>query len=147
MAISPAGTEETTISWGTLIGNVDIGGETQDVAAVGGAVYLTSGVAFIDFDTVAENPEDWTKEEVVFLVGPKITGQYAGSVVIAVPATIDIVRNLDTSQTVGWGVDVSYTEFDTDSQRVKVHANLVLKTKYSEILRIAYQVTTVVNPK
>jgi hypothetical protein len=54
------------------------------------------------------------------------------------------MRSLETSQTVGWGVDASYAELDSNSQRVKVHANLVVRTKYSEILRIAYQVTTVV---
>jgi hypothetical protein len=41
-----------------------------------------------------------SRVEAVFLVGPQISN-YGDSAVIAVPATFDIVTNLDTSQTVG----------------------------------------------
>ena len=101
---------------------------------------LISGVADIDFTDVPETQGDWTRVEVIFPVGPTFSSNLDTTkfVTFVVPTAIDIAANMDTSRSFGFAVDSSGAEFDKKSNRIILHAWLAVKTKYSEILRIAY---------
>jgi len=107
----------------------------------------TSGVAILDLSGVPEKAGDWTRADAVFLIGPTMADshikQYLKSLPMVVPSTVDVAANLDTSKSVGWGVDGFSSQYDPTSDRTQVTATIVVKSKYSEVLRIAYLVDTI----
>ena len=145
MQISPVSTQETTVGWPTTV-----------PGAYGfyfGDVYQTNGIAIIDFTSVTPNPTDWTWADVVFSLQPPVgnfktqKGFLVSCTASATPSSFDVVSNLDPKQTIGWAVNYATAVWDQPSNKVNVTIGLAVKTKYSEVLRVAYQVTTFARTK
>jgi hypothetical protein len=98
----------------------------------------------IDFPPNEPYPGDWIRDDVSFLIGPNFgptsSLSYIGSIVMAVPATFEVLpsRNPELGL-IGWGVDTASTALDPTNQ-VRVTARVVGKASASYFDRLRFLV-------
>lgn len=117
----------------------DIANEQQLVAGVTGpedadTLYLLDGTAVFSFQGEAE--ERWRRDTLEFPIGPTFR---EGEVIRATASgSLASIYNDEVSHDAGWAVDRVDADFDDESNRVILEADLAVRDTDGFVLRMAY---------
>ncbi len=112
----------------------------------GGGLRITQGVGVLDLSGMDWTPRaSWFQDEIEWQLDPGTvhwTKKLTAAILIF-PLTFEASADVEVNK-IGWGIDsfwIGNTDKLQHSNRFDIHAQIVLKSKPNEILRIGYQLT------
>jgi hypothetical protein len=112
----------------------------------GGGLRITQGVGVLDFRDMDWTPTvSWFQDEIEWQLDPGTQkwNKPLSAAILVYPLTFEVNSHVENTK-IGWGIDSFWIGNNDQLQhndRFDIHAQIVLKSKPNEILRIGYQLT------